>query len=50
LDLEVNMAKGGEKYPKDKYVKNDGAGGVKSQTAPKPVSGSDKTKTGRAGK
>jgi hypothetical protein len=48
--LEVNMAKGCEKYPQDKYAKNDGAGGVKTPTAPKAVSGSEKTKTGRAGK
>jgi hypothetical protein len=43
------MAKGCEKYPKDRYAKNDGMGSVKNPTAPKNVSGSEKMKTGRAG-
>ena len=43
------MAKGCEHYPKDRYVKNDGMGSVKAGNQ-KGVSGSEKMKTGRAGK
>ncbi|HJS81925.1 MAG TPA: hypothetical protein VJ742_03730 [Nitrososphaera sp.] len=41
----------GQGYPKDRVAqKGYEKGGVSSTTAPKPVSGKESTKTGRAGK
>lgn len=44
------MAKGCENYPKDRYAKNDGMGPVKQGNKPVSNGGSEKMKTGRAGK